>query len=128
MANVQHGFHVAWESLLLDFEEVLVGSGTLEPPAGPSSAPVFDRPFSIVKFFHHPFAEMALELRADGASAALSIFRQDPGPPDDPAETGTEIGTLRVKYDEIIDTPEEVMARVISFLPGNPLFTPDGRN
>jgi hypothetical protein len=128
MATVEHGFHFAWESLLLDFEEVLTGSGTAEPAAGSHSAPFFDRPFSIVKFFHHLSAETALELRADGASAVLSLFRHDPARDDDPSDNETEIGTVKVKYDEIIDMPDEVMARVYSLLPGDRQTGREGRN
>jgi|GEM_PF-5202358 len=119
MGTVQHGFQYAWESLLLDFEEVLVGSASTEPGArgGTLSYPVFERPFSIVKLFHHPAAEMGLELRADGYNAVLSMFRQDPAPADGCEETGTEVGTVSVEYDELLDMPDDVMARVLTFLP-----------
>jgi len=128
MSTIQHGFHHAWESLLLDFEEVLVGNAATDPGghAGTLAYPVFDRPFSIVKLFHHPAAEMGLELRADGYRAVLSMFRQDaenPGAPadagtgDEPGEIGIELGKLSVNYDELLDMPDVVMARVLSFLP-----------
>ena len=128
MDTDQLGFHLAWESLLLDFEEVLVGNAATEPGAraGTLAYPVFDRPFSIVKFFHHPFAEMGLELRADGYNAVLSMFRQDPGMDDETAgmepepgthDDATELGKVNVAYDELLDMPDEVMARVLSFLP-----------
>jgi len=128
MSTIQHGFHHAWESLLLDFEEVLVGNAATDPGgrAGTLAYPVFDRPFSIVKLFHHPDAEMGLELRADGYRAVISMFRHDtekPGPPaetdtwDEPGEIGTELGKLSVNYDELLDMPDVVMARVLLFLP-----------
>ncbi len=127
MSTVQHGFHYAWESLLLDFEEVLVGNAATDPNgrAGTLVYPVFDRPFSIVKFFHHPLSEMGLELRADGYRAVLSMFRQDPATDsgtadaagDDEGEVGTEIGNVSVNYDELLDAPDIVMARVLVFLP-----------
>jgi hypothetical protein len=123
MSTTQHGFHYAWESLLLDFEEVLVGNA----PTGSGERareltyPVFDRPFSIVKLFHHSSAEMGLELRADGYNAVLSIFRHDGASPDesidDTTGPGTEIGNVSVNYDQLLDRPDEVMARLISFLP-----------
>jgi hypothetical protein len=119
MGTVQHGFQYAWESLLLDFEEVLVGNAATEPGArgGALAYPVFDRPFSIVKLFHHPAAEMGLELRADGYNAVLAMFRQDPAQAEGDEESGTEVGTVSVEYDELLDMPDEVMARVLTFLP-----------
>ena len=119
MGTVQHGFQYAWESLLLDFEEVLVGNASTEPGSrgGTPATPVFDRPFSIVKLFHHPGAEMGLELRADGYNAVLSMFRQDPASADEGEETSTEVGTVSVEYDELLDMPDAVMARVLTFLP-----------
>jgi hypothetical protein len=121
MGTVQHGFHFAWESLLLDFEEVLVGNAATEPQprAGTLAYPVFDRPFSIVKFFHHSSAEMGLELRADGYRAVLSMFRQDSIPPDEGPAAGAanEFGNVIVNYDELLDAPDDVMERVISLLP-----------
>jgi hypothetical protein len=74
----------------------------------------------------HPVSEMGLELRADGANALLTLFRQETGTAAEgsESETGpgthgeaTELGTLSVEYDELLDRPEEVMARVLSFLP-----------
>jgi hypothetical protein len=123
MGIVQHGFHYAWEALLLDFEEVLLGSAATDPGArtGRLANPVFDRPFSIVKLFHHPFGEMGLELRADGYKVVLSMFREEPGSLDDSPEiwrrVDTEIGKVNVHYDELLDTPDVVMARILSFLP-----------
>lgn len=128
MHSDQNGFYLAWESLLLDFEEVLVGNAATEPGAGAGTLvyPVFDRPFSIVKLFHHPAAEMGLELRADGYDALLTMFRQQSGTNvagvETEAESGThdestEIGKVSVNYDELLDVPDNVMARVLSFLP-----------
>ncbi|HTY58979.1 MAG TPA: hypothetical protein VMF59_09180 [Bacteroidota bacterium] len=127
MGSVQHGFHYAWESLLLDFEEILVGSAATDASARGGSLvyPVFDRPFSIVKFFHHPRSEMGLELRADGYRAVLSMFRQDPLPGDEApgaepaehAEIGTEIGNVSVNYDELLDAPDDVRDRLLLLLP-----------
>jgi hypothetical protein len=133
MSTIQHGFHYAWESLLLDFEEVLVGSAATDPRgrAGTLAYPVFDRPFSIVKFFDHPMArpaEMGLELRADGYNAVLSMFTQNPFPGEEsPASTGaeqpgtgTELGTVSVEYDELLDAPDDVMTRLLLLLPRAP--------
>jgi hypothetical protein len=123
MGTIQHGFHYAWESLLLDFEEVIVGSATIDSGERglALASPLFDRPFSIVKFFHHPDAEMGIELHADGSRAILSMFRQETIPPEDSPEarpeTGSEIGKIIVDYDEILDEPDKVMERVFSLLP-----------
>jgi hypothetical protein len=126
MQSDQNGFYPAWESLLLDFEEVLVGNAATEQGAGTLIYPVFDRPFSIVKLFHHPAAEMGLELRADGYNALLTMFRQQSGtdvkgggtgPESGTHDESTEIGKVSVNYDELLDVPDNVMARVLSFLP-----------
>ena len=123
MSTIQHGFQYAWESLLLDFEEVIVGSATIESRGrgGALGSPLFDRPFSIVKYFHHPFAEMGIQLHADGCKAVLSMFRQETVPAEDGqeagAETGSEIGKISVNYDELLDEPDKVMERVFSLLP-----------
>lgn len=128
MQTDQNGFYLAWESLLLDFEEVLVGNATTEPGSRGRTLvyPVFDRPFSIVKLFHHPAAEMGVELRADGYNALLTMFRQDSGTGVEGAEIetdpgahdeSTELGKVSVNYDDLLDIPDEVMTRVISFLP-----------
>ena len=113
------GFHHAWESLLLDFEEVLVGNAATDPAAGGGALayPVFDRPFSIVKMFHHPLGEMGLELRADGYEAVLSMFQQDSGARSASAAVGIEPCRVTVTYDELLDVPDTVMAQVLSFLP-----------
>lgn len=119
----EEGFQTAWEMLMLDFEEVLVGSGATDPRghAGTLAYPVFNRPFSIVKPFNHSSGELGLELRADGFSAVLSIFRQETegsgGEAENDTGAGTEIGSVRVKYDELLDDPDQVMTRVLSLLP-----------
>ena len=115
----QRGFYHAWEALLMDFEEVLVGNAEVDPlhRTGGLAYPIFDRPFSIVKLFHHPAAEMGLELRADGNNAIFSMFRQDPESDPGTHTEPAELGNVRVRYDEILDMPDEVMAQVLSFLP-----------
>jgi hypothetical protein len=121
MGTHEGGFQTAWELLLLDFEEVLVGNGATDPGghAGTLAYPVFDRPFSIVKLFNHRSGEMGLELRADGYSVVLSIIRQEAWDDETENDTGigTEIGNVQVNYDELLDTPDQVMARVLSLLP-----------
>jgi len=105
----------------MDFEEVLVGSARFEPDGDrlTASGPLFDRPFSIVKLFHHPGSEMGLELRADGERAVLSMFRQDPEcDPGTHVET-SEIGTVSVPYGDLLDVPDDVLARVLSLLPSS---------
>jgi len=117
----QKGFYHAWEALLMDFEEVLVGSARFEPDGAGETppGPLFDRPFSIVKLFHHPGSEMGLELRADGERAVLAMFRQDPErDPGTHAET-TELGTVSVPYGDLLDVPDAVMARVLPLLPSS---------
>jgi len=105
----------------MDFEEVLVGSARFEPDSavGAAAGPLFDRPFSIVKLFRHPGAEMGLELRADGEQAVLSMFRQDPecdpGTHCEPAE----IGRLSVPYGDLLNIPDAVMARILALLPSS---------
>ena len=121
MNGAQEGFYHAWEALLMDFEEVLVGSARFEPDGAGETppGPLFDRPFSIVKLFHHPGSEMGLELRADGERAVLAMFRQDPErDPGTHAET-TELGTVSVAYGDLLDVPDAVMARVLSLLPSS---------
>jgi len=121
MGAAEQGFYHAWEALLMDFEEVLVGSARFEPAVDRQTpqGPLFDRPFSIVKLFHHPGSEMGLELRADGERAVLAMFRQEPD--DDPGThvEATELGSVSVPYGDLLDVPDAVMARVLSLLPSS---------
>ena len=105
----------------MDFEEVLVGSARFEPDVERRTprGPLFDRPFSIVKLFHHPGSEMGLELRADGERAVLAMFRQDPESDPGAHVASTELGRVSVPYGDLLDVPDAVMARVLSLLPSS---------